>query len=201
MKINELKVPREFFGMTEHQFYQLIYSWYAGQNPRARDRLATIEWPAELKTVPNTIIYRGLMLREKSVLNLVNNGEPIKLSSKYLTSSWSISKTVAENAAAKSDIPDGYMAICVQKKVKPRNVVLYTPNLNKVPVVRKLIRDADSTLRDTLSGGGWEKEVIVRNDEYYLTITLKDLVTVEKFTVPAFKRQWAKYGGIYFPKY
>jgi hypothetical protein len=173
----------EFFGLSENEFYELLSDWYAGQMPKARDRFLDIRWPKELSSVPSDEIYRGISLKETFVKKLLK-GESIKLKSSYLTSSWSIKLSVAKSANSRNA---NLIQVCIKKPVRQKNVVLYTPNLIKIPSINKLIREADSTLRDTLSNGGWEKEVIIKNDNYYLTIDLKDVMFIDGETVKTYQ--------------
>lgn len=179
----------EFFGLSENEFYQLLSDWYAAKIPKARDKFLDIKWPKELTSVPSNEIYRGLSLKASSIENLLVKNKTIKLKSNYLTSSWSTKLNVAKNANIPSMFSNkGLEQICIKKTVQQKNVVLYTPNLINIPSIKKMIRDADSTLRDTLSGGGWEKEVIIKNNDYYLTIDSKDVMFVNQETVASYLR-------------
>lgn len=190
---NKIKMPslveradNNFFGMSERHFYGLLSGWYASENPKVRDKFLLVDW-GKTTEVPSEVIYRGIKIKFNKVEKLLRTGLPIVLNPRYLTSSWTVKKSVASKW---DNIDNNYVSLCIKKNVKKKNVVLYTPNLYKIPAIKDLILDADTTLRETLYGGGWEKEVIIKNDQYYLTIELKDIVSIGGMSISDFKESF-----------
>lgn len=142
--------------------------WHRSANDRVRDLISKLDIPAKFKKCPATILYRGTHV-PNSLIKRLKNGETLQIPLRGAASSWSSKLQVAKDFAEYGEEGSG-KPVVLKKMISPKDVILNIPSLMLFCTHSK---EGPLDFDD-------EGEILVRNSDAIKTVSLKNLIEVDR---------------------